>query len=955
MSFTVGSLVKARGREWVVLPGSTTEYMMLRPLGGSEDETTAIHTALESVESASFGLPDPSAVGDARSCRLLRNAVLLSSQSGAGPFRSISRIAVEPRPYQFVPLLMSLKLDPVRICIADDVGIGKTIEACLIARELLDRGEIERIAVLSPPHLAEQWQSELIDKFHMQAELVTAGTASRLERTWTGESLFEHYPFVVVSMDFIKSERRRDEFVRTCPELVIVDEAHTCAFGFEGKGSKHQRHELVKRLSENPKRHMILVTATPHSGKSETFRSLLAFLKKDFAELPDDLGGKENEHHRRNLAVHFVQRRRKDIEHFMQDTLFPARSEAEETYKLSAEYAALFNKALAFARRIVKESEGISEIKRRVRWWSVLALLRALGSSPAAAAATLRERAKASFAGEPEEADELGRDSVFDVATDDETEGVDIIPGSDFTEEAETSPQDKEREMLLAMARDADKLNGKLDEKLMKAARLIIAMVKQGSSPMVFCRFIATAEYVGSYLKKEIARLVPDCSVVVITGTLPPEDRKARIEEIDIEKPRVLVCTDCLSEGLNLQTCFNAVFHYDLSWSPTRHEQREGRVDRFNQKAKTVNVLTYYSTDNQIDGIILDVLLRKHRKIRMDLGISVPVPIDTTKVTEAIFEGLLLRESVKEATVQLVFDFMKPQADELYIEWDNAANREKRSRTMFAQEPIQKAVNDELPPLLEAAKKASGGQDTVKDFCIDSFRFLNGSVVLNGDSAVFNFAELPIVLKDQLAPLARSKKKTIKAAFDIAASDGAVYIGRTHPLVDALATFIMESAFDSQAIGGTRRAGAITTGAVKERTTILLVRFRYDLVTKRTKEQSELVEECALLAFAGSPENPRWLSESEATTLLDAEPAANTIYEKAAGFVRKVTECADALVPGLEREAKRRADELLGLHTRVREAAKMKGITYSIEPKLPADILGIYICLPLIQAQGGQA
>ncbi len=138
---------------------------------------------------------------------------------------------VEPRPYQLVPLLMGLKLDPVRLLIADDVGIGKTIEAALVARELLDRGEIRRIAVLCPPHLAEQWQGELAEKFHIQAELVLPSTVTRLERnTAAGQSLFDVYPFVIVSTDYIKSSRRRDDFVRGCPEFVIVDEAHTCAF-----------------------------------------------------------------------------------------------------------------------------------------------------------------------------------------------------------------------------------------------------------------------------------------------------------------------------------------------------------------------------------------------------------------------------------------------------------------------------------------------------------------------------------------------------------------------------------------------------------------------------------------------------------------------------------------------------------------------------------------------------
>src|SRR4029434_7336188 len=318
MSFPVGSLVRARGREWVVLPESDDAMILLRPLGGTEDEVTGIYLPLEPVEPARFDLPDPTEVGDHRSCRLLRDAVRLSSRAGAGPFRSFGRLAVTPRPYQLVPLLMALKLDPVRMLIADDVGIGKTIEACLIARELLDRGEIERLAVLCSPQLAPQWQNELHDKFHIDAEIALPGTVTRLERNCRlNQSIFELYPHVIVSTDFIKADRRRDEFLRACPEMVIVDEAHTCAYGYDNRGGRHQRYQLVSQLAAHPERHVILVTATPHSGNEAAFRSLLGMLHADFANLPEDLSGRENEPHRRRLAAHFVQRRRADIQRLL--------------------------------------------------------------------------------------------------------------------------------------------------------------------------------------------------------------------------------------------------------------------------------------------------------------------------------------------------------------------------------------------------------------------------------------------------------------------------------------------------------------------------------------------------------------------------------------------------------------------------------------------------------------
>jgi SNF2 family DNA or RNA helicase len=144
--------------------------------------------------------------------------------------------------------------------IADDVGIGKTIEAGLILRELLDRREVDRFAILCPPHLVEQWTTELKGKFDLDAVAVTASSAARLERSLAAsQSLFEAHSYTVVSLDHIKAEKRRDSFARACPQFVIVDEAHACVGSHMGR---QQRFELLKRLSEDDQRHLLLLTAT---------------------------------------------------------------------------------------------------------------------------------------------------------------------------------------------------------------------------------------------------------------------------------------------------------------------------------------------------------------------------------------------------------------------------------------------------------------------------------------------------------------------------------------------------------------------------------------------------------------------------------------------------------------------------------------------------------------------
>jgi superfamily II DNA or RNA helicase len=939
VTYAVGSLVRARGREWVVLPESTDDMIVARPLGGGDDEIAGIYRPLEPVEPASFPLPDPTQLGDHHSCRLLRDALRLGFRSSAGPFRSFAHLAVEPRPYQLVPLLVGLKLDPVRLLIADDVGIGKTIEAVLVVRELIDRGEVERFAVLCPPQLAEQWQAELQSKFHLDAELVLPGTATRLERHCRlGQSIFDRYPYTIVSTDFIKSDRRRDDFLRACPELVIIDEAHTCAWAGEGRGARHQRHTLAKGISADTTRHLILVTATPHSGNEAAFRSLLTLLNPEFADLPDDLSGHANEQHRRRLAAHFVQRRRGDIRHYMHaDTPFPEREEAEETYKLSADYKRLFEDVLKYARETVGDPTAGIPHRQRVRWWSALALLRSFASSPAAAAATLRTRAATADTEDADEADAVGRRTVFDLVEEDTAEAVDLAPGSDPGEDADDAGPLRSR--LLRMAKAADSLQGKKDAKLQKAISIIEMLLDDGFRPILFCRFIPTAEYVGAALRDKLR----GTEVIVITGNMPPVEREERVTQLAAAEKRVLVCTDCLSEGINLQQNFNAVVHYDLSWNPTRHEQREGRVDRFGQPSPKVRTLTYYGIDNQIDGIVLDVLLRKHKAIRNSLGISVPVPTDSDQVIQAVFEGLLLRgrTAADERLLPGMDEFLESaERKRLHQQWDASTEREKRSRTVFAQETIKV---DEVTRELKAAREAIGSGVDVAGFTQTALQAYRAVVRNNGALAV-NLGESPRSLRDMLGA-----GDQFEARFEPPATAKQLLLTRTHPVVEKLANHVLNAALDPLLEGVARRCGVIRTSKVTRRTTLLLVRFRFHIITQQEgHSRALLAEDSQVIAFAGSPSNAEWLPAEAVESLLLADPEANVLPDQAAHFVRQVVDGFASLQGNIEQAAHDRAYELLDAHRRVRTASRVKHVSHDVKPQLPPDVLGIYVYLPML-------
>ena len=950
MNFAAGSLVRARGRDWVVLPESDEELVMVRPLGGTDDEITGILTSLETVAAAGFALPDPSKhLGDAYSARLLRDALRLGFRSSAGPFRSAGRIAVQPRPYQLVPLLMALRLDPVRLLIADDVGVGKTIEAALIARELMECGDARKLAVLCPPHLAEQWQSELESKFHIEAELVLSSTAARLERNLAvGQSLFEVYDHFVVSLDFIKSDRRRNDFIRACPELVIVDEAHTCASSDRGGRTRHQRHSLVSDLAQDPDRHMILVTATPHSGKDESFRSLLGLLDDDFKYLPENLAGEANRHHRTHLARHLVQRRRSDIAHYLQaDTSFPLRADTEVTYTLSVDYSRLFEDVLAYARRAVRApAQGRRE--QRIRWWSALSLLRALASSPAAAAATMRTRALTAEAETLEEIDELGRRTLLDL--DEGEEVVDVVPGSTS---GDTVPR-----RLREFATRADALTGESDLKLVRLVKIVRGLLVDKFRPVVFCRFIETAEYVADELAKRLRS--PRASVLVVTGRLPPAERHARVSELREHNYPVLVSTDCLSEGINLQDYCSAVVHYDLPWNPTRLEQREGRVDRFGQPAPEVRVVTYWGEDNHIDETVLKVLLHKHKTIRKALGVSIPVPGATNEVIEALAENVLMGDGMPN---QRRFDWMdealRPHTSILDLEWDRASDAEVRRRSLFAQHTIDP---DGVAAELDAMRAAIGsGADTER--FMKSALCAQGAVIsperdASGQetASIFDLREVPASVRDALV----ADRDSVKACFEPPGSDTTVVWSRTHPSVSGLAGHVLDTALDDMLSREeiAARCGVMRTEHVARLTTLLLCRSRMTVATTaRDGPHHMLAEEALLFAFAGAPDSPEWLEPPEAESLLSAVPSRNVDADAARHFIENVVLGESGWRPHVRSEADRQAEALAATHARVRSADRRRlgavargsgrgSGRVRVSAQHPTDILGIYVFLP---------
>jgi superfamily II DNA or RNA helicase len=930
--FPPGTLISAREREWVVLAGSTPEFLVARPLSGDSEFTAGLFP--EEVSPATFPPPvlseDFAEAGDNLAAGLLRTALRIGFTASTGPFRSLGSIAVEPRLYQLVPLLLALRMDVVRLLIADDVGIGKTIEAALIAKELLEQGEARRLAVLCSPALAEQWQAELGEKFGLEATLVLRSTITRIDRELRAdESLFERHPVTVISTDFIKAERRRAQFVRECPDLVIVDEAHTCV-GIGAGQQRQQRHELLRRIAEDATRHLILVTATPHSGNEDAFRDLIGLLSPELALLDLD-----NPSGRERLALHYVQRRRRDIRRYLdEETAFPRDRQVRDAgYQLNDAYAQLNRKILAFARETVADPSG-GALRQRVRWWSALALLRSVASSPRAAAETLRTRSRTMLAQSAAEADELGRAGVLDLASDDALEGTDPAPGAD-DEELPGSLRGR----LRALAREAAACEGTgADAKLATLITEVSALLADGYDPIVFCRFIPTADYVAEHLGRALGR---KARVDAVTGTLPPPERIARIKSLTDEPGRhVLVATDCLSEGVNLQEHFQAVIHYDLAWNPTRHEQREGRVDRFGQRRTLVRAVTLYGVDNGIDGLVLDVLIRKHRMIAKQTGVAVPVPDRGDDVVKALVEGLLLR---KEEPEQLTLDLgFEASREVLHREWESAAERESRLLTKYAWSGIKL---DEVREAAGQARAALGTHADVAGFVRASLSALGATIEPNGNGFTAQVLGLPRGAKDTLG-LPGSDAGELRFRWDLPAPPGEHVLLRTDRTVRDLARYVLETALDPALGGPARRCGAIRTGAVPTRTTLLLVRYRFQLTLPgRAEPRTMIAEDARLLAYRAAEPGREWLLEPEVTTLLLASPE-NMLPELARRAIERAIAEIGEIGPHLQATAAELADQQLDAHRRVRSAVGAVRRRLSVEPSGPPDVLGVYVYLP---------
>ncbi len=957
MEYSTGTLVEFRDRPWVVQQSASHDLMMLKPLGGTDAETIGLYLPLygDELSLQSYNFRRPSAAdlerGSYRSAaRVLYNACRLSFRDIAGPFQCLGRLSFEPRPYQMVPLILALKQEKIRLLISDDVGIGKTLESLLIAKELLDRHEIQRFAVVCLPHLCEQWQKEIKDKFGLDAEIIRSSTVSRLEkRLRADQNIFRDNPFQVISIDFIKQDNRRNVFLDHCPDFIIVDEAHTCAKPTGANKYQQQRYRLLKDLSDKKGQQLVLLTATPHSGQTEEFQSLIGLLKPEFERY--DL---KTATERENLSHYFVQRRRADIKQYLGDeVVFPERVRIDnDDYTCTPAYSSLLNRLIDYVKSGVERVRTADKRKQRYIYWDLLALMRGVMSSPDAGISMLQNKIdKAADTSAVNTEDTVDSVYKFNDPLKDRLDGDDVVP------EALETVADGDKAQFQEFIRDLQDIKTfDNDEKVRQALSIVRVALGEQMNPIVFCQYIQTAEYVGRYIAERLAKdkKLKTVRVETVTSRLSDEERKMKIDELARSDRHVLVCTDCLSEGVNLQQGFEAIVHYDLPWNPNRMEQRNGRIDRFGQTAPQVLISTIHAKNNPVDDIVLNVLYKKQDEIRKQLGVYLPIADNDATLMETIMERFINAKTGGrvESSQPTLFDddeeWQRQLEEQRQIEIEKLKENEKISHTYFAHNNKQMDPT-RLTATLEEARSVIGGVDDTCHFVTDLLEHIGVTVNQDAEPLCFSFniSELPARLHHYFKSVATAKG-VVRISFASPTPKHYMYIGRNHTFVEDLSRSVVNDTVNGGELSACRAMVTATT-AVEHRTTILMMRVRSVIRDKRQTDRELVGEEMIFIGYRGKIEAHDFLSQDEARSLfLEAEASDNTDLTSQKMLLQNATRWIDneaTLRQHTDQIALERAAHLVDAFSKYR--TYVSAAEYQVvEPVLPMDVIAAYLFIP---------
>lgn len=524
------------------------------------------------------------------------------------PYFAISTSLVDPLPHQLEAVYGHLLKKPqIRFLLADDPGAGKTIMGGLLLKELKFRGLLERVLIVTPANLTDQWRRELKEKFGERFEVLNRETMGALydENPWLAR------PYAITSLDFAKREPYLSQLEHAHWDLVIIDEAHKLSatrYGDEVK--KSQRYRLGETLARTSAQ-LLLLTATPHQGDDEKFRLLLNLLEPDLfattALLEEASQAGEN--------PVMLRRLKEDMVDFEGKPLFPPRFVHTPTFKLTPSERILYEKVTEY---VSKHFKAAWVQKKRNVGLAMTVLQRRLASSSYAIARSLENRLKR-LQTLREDLSQLGQvDPLLDLT---EEELEDLPEEERWRIETEAAERltlaqnlpmlEREIRELETLSREAKVLSHfEQDRKLTELFKVL--EVLGGEKLLIFTEHKDTLNFLVRILTKRGVR------VTSIDGSLRLEERVAREREFR-DAAQVMVATEAAGEGINLQFC-SVMVNYDLPWNrnPTRLEQRMGRIHRYGQKFD-VHIYNLVAEGTR-EGDVLGTLLHKLEAMRQQLG-----------------------------------------------------------------------------------------------------------------------------------------------------------------------------------------------------------------------------------------------------------------------------------------------------------------------------------------------
>lgn len=546
-----------------------------------------------------------------------------------------------PLPHQLHALKKALRTNQVRYILADEVGLGKTIEAGMIIEELKARGLVKRVLVVCPTGLVTQWSIEMREKFHEHFQVILPSDYDTIRRLTNSKDVYGTFDYVISPMDSVKpierhvgwsdekvnayNQERIYSIINSGWDLIIIDEAHKIA----GSSNEVARYKLGQLLSEASP-YLLLLSATPHNGKTEPFLRLIRLLEKDAFPNADSVVREQVEPflirtEKRDAIDNQGERLFKDrVTHLVSLQWDERHSLQQELYEQVSDYVAkTYNKALR------------NKKKNMCLIFLLIIMQRMVTSSTAAIQESLKRRLDV-LVNQQTKVGNLTLEELDEINIEDNVEDALEAISVNSSEEIE------ELQRIIATARQA--MFQYPDVKVEKLVELIDSLRSEDSNQkiIVFTEFVETVKYVKEHLEKH------GYSVTTLDGSMSIDERNEAIREFR-ENADVFISTDAGGEGLNLQFA-NILVNYDMPWNPMRVEQRCGRVDRIGQE-KNVHIYNFI-LEGTVERRVREVIEEKLSVIMEEMGIDKYSDVLDSEVAEYDFTDVYIKSIEKPYNIE---------------------------------------------------------------------------------------------------------------------------------------------------------------------------------------------------------------------------------------------------------------------------------------------------------------